>query len=167
MSGAAHIANLRILLYSHDTLGLGHTRRCQAIACGLAGALIDPAILMVSGARQSTMFDIPKCVDFVTIPSLKKSANGVYVARNVGLYMSEAMNLRSEILRSVVQTFRPDVLIVDKVPRGVYGELEPALDAIRANLRAIEPYLEEYFFDQPEQLAAFRWARVRDALAPN
>lgn len=29
----------------------------------------------------------------------------------------------------------------------------------------IEPYLEEYFFDQPERVAAFRWAQVRALLA--
>lgn len=28
----------------------------------------------------------------------------------------------------------------------------------------IEPYLEEYFFDQPDQVEAFRWARVRQQL---
>ena len=30
----------------------------------------------------------------------------------------------------------------------------------------IEPYLEEYFFDQPEKVESFRWERVRQALAP-
>ncbi len=28
----------------------------------------------------------------------------------------------------------------------------------------IEPYLEEYFFDQPEQVDAFRWARIQNQL---
>ena len=30
----------------------------------------------------------------------------------------------------------------------------------------IEPYLEEYFFDQPDQIEAFRWARVEKQLTP-
>jgi len=28
----------------------------------------------------------------------------------------------------------------------------------------IEPYLEEYFFDQPDRLEAFRWERVRNEI---
>ena len=31
----------------------------------------------------------------------------------------------------------------------------------------IEPYLEEYFFDRPEEVEAFRWERVREALWPD
>ena len=30
----------------------------------------------------------------------------------------------------------------------------------------IEPYLEEYFFDRPEQVDAFRWERVKEKLEP-
>ena len=29
----------------------------------------------------------------------------------------------------------------------------------------VEPYLEEYFFDQPEQVNAFRWGRVAGRFA--
>jgi 5-methylcytosine-specific restriction protein B len=28
----------------------------------------------------------------------------------------------------------------------------------------IEPYLEEYFFDQPDQVEAFRWRKVEKQL---
>lgn len=122
---------LRILLYSHDTVGLGHLRRNQAIAYGLARSLGEPAILMASGARQCTLFDIPRCVDFVTIPSVRKSSNGDYKARNSGLSIGDAMNVRTEILRSLIQSFRPDVFVADKVPLGVHGELEPALRVLR------------------------------------
>jgi len=30
----------------------------------------------------------------------------------------------------------------------------------------IEPYLEEYFFDQPDKVAAFHWPRIRDDVLP-
>jgi len=86
---------------------------------------------MVSGARQSTLFDIPKCVDFVTIPSLRKSSQGNYKARNSGLSISDAMNMRTEILQCAIRSFEPDVFVADKVPLGVNGELEPALRVLR------------------------------------
>lgn len=30
----------------------------------------------------------------------------------------------------------------------------------------IEPYLEEYFFDQPEKLEEFRWQQVQGRVVP-
>ncbi|MCA9218101.1 MAG: hypothetical protein KDB27_33750 [Planctomycetales bacterium] len=117
---------LRVLLYSHDTVGLGHTRRNQSIAHCLAEHLDDPSILMVTGARESTLFDVPECVDYVTVPSLKK-VNGEYVPRRCKLDTTQLIAIRSELLLSVVQSFQPHALIVDKVPSGVCGELGPAL----------------------------------------
>jgi predicted glycosyltransferase len=121
----------RILIYSHDTMGLGHTRRNQAIACGLARSLESPTILMACGARQATLFDVPACVDYVTIPALRKSPQGEYLPQNTGLSLADTVALRSNILRTVVRDFRPDLLIVDKVPCGVCGELRPVLEELR------------------------------------
>lgn len=142
---------LRILLYSHDTVGLGHIRRNQSIACGLANRLDNPAILMVSGARQCTLFDMPKSIDFVTIPSLRKANTGGYEARNPALSLGEAMSLRTEILRSVITSFQPDIFIADKVPLGVYGELEPALKKLRQQSHARCVLGLRDILDDPEQ----------------
>ena len=30
----------------------------------------------------------------------------------------------------------------------------------------IEPYLEEYFFDQPEKASEFRWDKIKDKIGP-
>ncbi|MCP5094492.1 MAG: ATPase, partial [Chloroflexi bacterium] len=31
----------------------------------------------------------------------------------------------------------------------------------------IEPYLEEYFFNQPDQVDRFRWASIREQIIPH
>ncbi|MCA9178281.1 MAG: hypothetical protein KDB14_27650 [Planctomycetales bacterium] len=126
----------RVLLYSHDTVGLGHIRRNQAIACELSRSVPNPNILMVSGARQCMLYEIPSSVEFVTMPGLRKATDGSYVARNSALSTECALWMRSEVLLTVARTFDPHVVIVDKVPRGVCGELEPALRMLRESGRA-------------------------------
>ncbi len=41
--------------------------------------------------------------------------------------------MRSEILRSTIESFQPDVFVADKVPLGVGGELEPALQVLKSH----------------------------------
>ena len=113
----------RIALYSHDTVGLGHLRRNLAIAGSLVVAPVPTEILLISGSRESVSFPIPAGVDFVTVPALAKR-DGSYVARSLASSLDEIVDLRSAIIAAALSSFDPDVLIVDKVARGVCGELD-------------------------------------------
>lgn len=124
---------LRIALYSHDTQGLGHIRRNLAIAGALADGLDDPAILLLSGTHVAGSFQLPPGSDCLTLPALGKDLQGNYEARSLGLSLTQLMRLRASLLSSALASFRPDLLIVDKVPYGVFDELKPALQAVRAN----------------------------------
>ncbi len=66
----------RVLIYSHDSFGLGHLRRCRAIAHALVEA--DPAIsvLILSGSPIIGSFDFGPRVDFVRVPGVIKLHNG-------------------------------------------------------------------------------------------
>jgi hypothetical protein len=44
----------------------------------------------------------------------------------------------------------------------LHPDLQTTLEAIWRT--EIEPYLEEYFYNQPEQVAAFRWGRVKEEI---
>jgi 5-methylcytosine-specific restriction protein B len=46
----------------------------------------------------------------------------------------------------------------------LHSELESQIQAIWQ--MEIEPYLEEYFFDQPEQVETFRWKKIGKAILP-
>src|SRR5215469_2393553 len=122
----------RFFFYSHDGLGLGHTRRNLAIAEALGEVSPGCAVLMATGIDDFKQFGIPTCVDILKLPGLRKIANEAYAARRLRIRRSEILTLRSDLLRSAVESFRPDVLLVDKHPFGAGGELRNALSLHRA-----------------------------------
>lgn len=125
----------RIAVYSHDTQGLGHIRRNLLISRALCRNGSTPVILLLSGLREASAFDFPRGVDCVTLPSLGKAEDGRYFPRSLDVSMPDLMKVRSGTIQAAVESFAPDVLIVDKVPGGVFGELLPSLAWLRANTR--------------------------------
>ncbi|MCW5753028.1 MAG: hypothetical protein KIT81_17980, partial [Alphaproteobacteria bacterium] len=57
----------RVLIYSHDTMGLGHLRRCRAIAHSLVENDKDVSVLILSGSPIIGSFDFRARVDFVRV----------------------------------------------------------------------------------------------------
>jgi predicted glycosyltransferase len=126
---------LRVAFYSHDTLGLGHIRRNLLIAQSFAQSQLHTTTLMLAGAREVGMLPLGPGVDCVTLPSIQKSDEGEYRSRRLTLALQQVVNMRARILQGALETFRPDVLIVDTEPRGAFRELEPALSSLRAQGR--------------------------------
>ncbi len=122
---------LRVALYSHDALGLGHVRRNLAIAHSLAAMDPAPDILLLTGAPDVAAANRPEGCDIVSLPALAKDSNGVYSARHLSLDERSVTRMRRSILTAALDSFRPDVLIVDKHPRGFRGELEPSLKVLK------------------------------------
>jgi predicted glycosyltransferase len=122
----------RFLLYSHDALGLGHLRRNLSVATALAA--LDPraSILLATSAEEAQRFPIPPTVDVLKLPGLRKVGNGHYAARRLNVTSHHVRAMRASLLRAAVLSFRPSVLLADKHPLGVGGELEPALEQARA-----------------------------------
>jgi predicted glycosyltransferase len=123
----------RIVLYSHDTFGLGHLRRNLLIARQLASSSTPTAILLISGTSQASAFEFPPGVDCLSLPGVCKRDDGSYDARRLGIETSSLISFRSTMIRAAVAEFDPDVLIVDKVPRGVLRELDATLRLLRAS----------------------------------
>ena len=121
----------RILIYSHDSFGLGHLRRCRAIAHSLVEANSSLSVLILSGSPIIGSFDFRSRVDFVRIPGVIKLRNGEYVSLNLHIDIEETLAMRSSILRHTAEIFDPDMLIVDKEPLGLRGEVRPTLDLLR------------------------------------
>ena len=121
----------RIALYSHDTMGLGHMRRNLLLAETFARAPLQPSVLLIAGARELGAFALPPGVDSVTLPALRKTGRGEYAARHVDLPLPEIIDLRAKTIDAALDGFRPDVLIVDNVPRGAVRELDRALERLR------------------------------------
>jgi predicted glycosyltransferase len=117
----------RIALYSQDTHGLGRMRRNIAIARALAAD--EPrAILLISGAGEAAILGLPEGADTLGLPAFDDG--GHPGARSLGIGTEALVKLRGEALRSALAAFRPDALIVDRVPAGVAGELRPSFDVL-------------------------------------
>ncbi|WP_245245978.1 hypothetical protein [Nostoc sp. ATCC 53789] len=121
----------RIALYSHDTMGLGHKRRNLLIAQTLGCSDLEINVLLISGIQDASNITTLAGVDCLTLPALHKDIDGQYQARRLDLSLQEIITLRSQVILTTIKTFKPDILIVDNVPRGAVRELEPTLDYLR------------------------------------
>lgn len=129
-------SKIRIALYSHDAMGLGHARRNLLIAQTFAASPCNATVLMLAGAGEAAAFDTPEGVDCLTLPALCKSLDGHYSPRNLDVSFQRLISLRANTIRAALQAFDPDVFIVDKLPLGIAGELEPALQHLYSTGRA-------------------------------
>ena len=121
----------RVALYSHDALGLGHMRRNALIAQTIAGSSLEAVVLLISGAKELNAMCLGAGVDCVTLPALTKDPAGEYRPRNLEISCSDLTDLRAMTIRAALAAFKPDIFIVDKLPRGVCRELDPALELLR------------------------------------
>ncbi|MGB5742050.1 MAG: hypothetical protein WBM65_06485, partial [Sedimenticolaceae bacterium] len=122
----------RILIYSHDSFGLGHLRRCRAIAHALVERFKGLTVLILSGSPIIANFDFRARVDFIRIPGVIKLYNGDYTSMNLHIDLKETLTIRESIIRHTAQAFGPDILLVDKEPLGLMGEMADTLKMLRA-----------------------------------
>jgi len=125
----------RIATYSQGMHGFGHIRRNATIAHALRGAGTQAVILMIAEAWQAGAIPMPEGVDCVTLPGLRKEANGDLNARFLDVSDQELITLRSKVIRKAIKTFQPDVLLVDYLPLGAGRELVRTLEHVRKHGR--------------------------------
>lgn len=147
----------RILIYSHDTFGLGHLRRCRTIAEALSDRFPELSVLILSGSPIIGSFDFPERVDFVRLPGVIKLSNGDYIARSPGRGLNETIALRGALIAQVADSFAPDLLIVDKEPLGLRGEMAKTLELLRTRGTRLVLGLRD-ILDDPVTLAR-EWDR--------
>jgi len=121
----------RILIYSHDTFGLGHLRRCRAIAHALVERYKQLSVLILSGSPIIGSFDFRTRVDFVRVPGVIKLRNGEYTSLNLHLDIEQTLSMRASIIQHTAEMFDPDIFIVDKEPVGLRGEVLQTLKALK------------------------------------
>jgi predicted glycosyltransferase len=122
---------MRFLFYSHDGLGLGHTRRHVAVASALSELAPEASILLASGADDVNRLGLPAHIEVLKLPGLRKVANDQYASRRLRIPTSEIRALRAALLLTAVKAFHPSVVLVDKHPFGISGEFRAALDVLR------------------------------------
>ena len=121
----------RVLIYSHDTFGLGHLRRALTLAHSMVESNKNLSVLILSGSPIIGSFDFRARVDFVRIPGVIKLRNGDYTALNLLIDLDETLSIRTSIIKHTAAIFDPDVFIVDKEPSGLRGEVLPTLKMLK------------------------------------
>jgi predicted glycosyltransferase len=122
----------RIILYSHDTYGLGNIRRMLAIAESIQTEFSDASILLVSGSPMIHAFRLSGGIDYVKLPCLSRGASESYRSKSLGISKDRILKLRADVIRNTVLNFEPDLILVDKKPLGVGNELAPTLTELRS-----------------------------------
>jgi predicted glycosyltransferase len=126
----------KILLYSHDTFGLGNIRRTLLLSQALTAEFANASILIVTGSPVIHAFRIPDGMDYIKLPSLDRVDADCYEPRFLQEWSHEVKATRRAMLRTSVLGFNPDLMIVDKRPSGVDGELLDTLRALRCQTRS-------------------------------
>jgi len=134
----------RVLMYSHDTFGLGHLRRCRTIAHSLVENFQGISVLIISGSAIAGAFDFRARVDFVKVPS-------------VIIDIGDTIRMRESIIRHTAETFNPDIFIVDKEPMGLQGELDETLEYLKSENTTLILGMRDVM-DSPRLLAS-EWER--------
>lgn len=125
------LTGARVLIYSHDTFGLGHLRRCRTIAHALVDHYKGLSVLILSGSPIIGSFDYRARVDFVRIPGVIKLRNGEYTSLGLHIDLEQTLAMRASIIRHTAEIFAPDLFLVDKEPLGLKGEVLDTLQMLK------------------------------------
>ncbi len=151
------------LLFSHDGYGLGHARRNTLIARALLA--LEPAsrVILVTGSAVRPRWLQDERITVVFVPALVKNADGVYQA--TGESFESTLDRRADAFEHVVARSRPDVVLVDRHPFGIAGELRAGLELARTNGSRLLLGLRDVL-DEPaaiaHELAGDGWAGAAD-----
>lgn len=154
---------LRIVLYSHDSVGLGHQRRNLAIAHALSRHLPELAARPVTGLLltgvERVVGHLPPAFDVVRLPGIDKGGQG-YTPREVSVPMPDLIDVRRAILSGAIDAFAPDLVVVDRHAFGVDDELLEPLRLLRSEHPGTRVVLGlREILDEPE-VAQREWERV-------
>ena len=154
----------RIAMYSPGIVGLGHMRRHLLIAQALASSPLELVILMIAEARQAGAFAMTPGLDCLILPALREDQNKQIRPRYLDISLADAVRLRAATIRSAFEAFDPDVLIVDKLPRGAARELDSTLEYLKRKGRTRCVLGLRDVLDEPGAVEC-DWSAARDAEA--
>lgn len=153
----------RLLIYSHDSFGLGHLRRCRSIAQSLIARDPGLSVRILSGLPLVARFEFDPRIQITLVPAIIKQKSGDYRAVAPDQDLSEAIEARARIIRDTAEAFQPSLMLVDKEPLGIRGEMLPTLQLLKARGVPIILGLRDVM-DEPARLSQ-EWTRKQSAEA--
>jgi predicted glycosyltransferase len=120
----------RILLYTHNSIGLGHVVRCLAVIDGIRRQRPDLDFLVITGSALPQLF-LAERVEVLRLPGLRQDleqSRPVLQPRFLtGLAVPELVRLRQRLIGAAAEEFAPQVVMVEHYPAGLHGEALPLL----------------------------------------
>lgn len=154
----------RFLFHSNEIVGLGHLRRALAVSGTLGRDEGASSSLIITGSPIAPFFELPPGVDTVKLPARARDAQGAACPPALGVGVAALEELRSSIATAATEAFAPDVVVVDKVPLGLNGELGPTLRAMSSD-RSCKLVLGLRDIDDSAARVRSKWPlELRDAI---
>ncbi|MEN9518281.1 MAG: hypothetical protein RLZZ381_869 [Cyanobacteriota bacterium] len=124
----------RIMVYSHDAYGLGNLSRMLAICKYLLKSIPNLSILLISGSPMLQSFRLPQGLDYIKLPCLNRGQSGEMAVKYLNADVESTLKLRSELILAAAKNYQPDLVLVDKKPSGIQGELKATIKYLKRNL---------------------------------
>ncbi len=120
----------RILIYTHNSIGLGHAFRTLAVITGIKKLRPDIDFLVISGTSIPQIF-FREGIELIKLPSIGLDIDSqdspMYSRYLTGFQLAEIFDFRQRIIMESFAFFQPDVLIVEHNMTGQMSELIPVL----------------------------------------
>lgn len=152
--------SLRVLAYCHDGVGIGHLRRTLTICQHIARSNARATFLIVTGSPYVSLMDHGPRVDFLKLPALSKLDNETYAPKFLAVTREHVSSCRESLLLEVARCFAPDVLLVDKAPAGVCGELAPTLRWLREHAPSTRTIFGMRDIEDEAAVTIRQWSRL-------
>lgn len=120
----------RILVYTHNSIGLGHAYRTLAVITGIRHWRPDIEFLILSGSSIPTIF-FSQGIEVIKLPSMKLDIDGEEPLMRPrylqSMDLESLFDFRQKIIMNSFDFFRPDVLMIEHHMTGQMNELIPLL----------------------------------------
>ena len=120
----------RVLVYTHNSIGLGHAFRTLAVVTGIRKSRPDIDFLVISSTSIPQIF-FDEGIEVVKLPSVKLDIDredSPMLPRYLSCFDLETIfDFRQRLIMETFDFFKPDVLIIEHNMTGQMSELIPLL----------------------------------------
>lgn len=120
----------RVLVYTHNSIGLGHAFRTLAVITGIKHWRPDIDFLVMSGTSIPQIF-FKEGVEVIKLPSVRLDIDhqdsSMHSRYLTGFELESIFDFRQRLIMATYDFFQPDVLIIEHNMTGQMSELIPLL----------------------------------------
>lgn len=120
----------RILVYTHNSIGVGHAFRTAAVISGMKKWRPDIDFLVMSGTSVPQVF-FKEDVEVIKLPSVKMDIdhhlNSLHSRYLTGFDLEAVFDFRQQLIMASFDFLQPDALIIEHNMTGQMSELIPLL----------------------------------------